>query len=237
MSVSPRRSNRRLPEGRPQGGQVAAVLARRGRRGVGGRAGGQQRRALAGRAVAVDALDLDGGADLAVELGVAVRRPGRSGNRRSASPSPGGCPAGGRARRRAAIRRGRRPPVAPLRHCGLRYRSLSSAGMLTAAIMAAVEASATASPSVVEQVALAVLLEDGAEDPAVAVEVGELRVPAPAGSGRRRAPGTRGSDQMPARGGLVGVRHLRLGEFLGGRDASARAGYISSPSVSSSHHM
>ena len=52
-------------------------------------------------------------------------------------------------------------------------------------------------PCMIEQVALAVLLEHGAEHPAVAVEVGELRVSRRPDSGRSRFPGTRGSDQMP----------------------------------------
>ena len=61
-----------LLERRAERREIAAVLARFGRGGIGRRAGGDERRSLAGRAVAVDALDLDGRADLAVELGVAV---------------------------------------------------------------------------------------------------------------------------------------------------------------------
>ena len=72
MILSPRRSNRRCSERRAQDREIAAVFARFGRGGVGRRAAGEQRGPLAGRAVAVDALDLDGRANLAVELGVAV---------------------------------------------------------------------------------------------------------------------------------------------------------------------
>ena len=72
MILLPRRSNRRCLNGVRRTDEIAAVLARLGRGGVGRGAAGQQRGSLAGRAVAVDALDLDGRANLAVELGVAV---------------------------------------------------------------------------------------------------------------------------------------------------------------------
>ncbi len=69
----------------------------------------------------------------------------------------------------------------------------------TAAIRAARRIVVRPALLVVEQVAVPVLLEDRAEDPAVAVEVGELGVPSPAGSGRRPARGTPGRTSYPAR--------------------------------------
>ena len=64
--------------------------------------------------------------------------------------------------------------------------------------------------AVVEQVAVPVLLEDGAEDPAVAVEIGELGVP------RLRVQlgdplQERWVGPVAARRRLVRVRHLRRG--------------------------
>ena len=58
---------------------------------------------------------------------------------------------------------------------------------------------------VVEEAALAVLAEDGAEGPAVAVEVGELRVLAPPCSGRGRLSRNAGSDRLLRAADLVGV--------------------------------
>ena len=65
----------------------------------------------------------------------------------------------------------------PVVRIGLDVCSLTSSGILIAChqVLAA-STSAISDAAMIEEVALAVLLEDGAEDPAVAVEVGELRV-------------------------------------------------------------
>ena len=108
--------------------------------------------------------------------------------------------------------------------------------MATAAISCSVAALPIMPALVVEQVALAVLLEDGAEDPAVAVEVGELGVPRlrvqlgdalEKRAGRTRAPAPRSRRGWTSAPGCIPRRSGGV----------CSRGYISSPSVSSSHHM
>ena len=178
----PARSKRRLPNG------VRSAARLRPPSGLdvyGAGPGGRQRRAFADRAVAVDALDLDGGADLVLQAWCCRARPGRNGNRRSACPFPGGCPAGGRA---SPVAAGGLAASSRLAwslevhggHAALRWSTLRDHVAL-----------------VVEQVALAVLLEHGAEDPAVAVEVGELGVPGLRVQVGARSPGTPGRTRVP----------------------------------------
>ena len=170
MSLSPlRASNRRLPNGV----RIAARLRPAGRPGPtcrrGRAAGAQRRRACVGRAVAVDALDLDRGPHFAVELGVAVDVLHEVAVDAVHALFQVDVHQVHRRRRRAACR-----SLAFLVASAAPSRPCSCSVVTSATIVA----------PVVEQVALAVLLEDGAEDPAVAVEVGELRVLQSAGSGR-----------------------------------------------------
>ena len=88
-------------------------------------------------------------------------------------------------------------------------------GIATAAMSCSVDV-AEPPALVVEPFSLSVLLEDRAEGPAVTVEVGELGMSAPAGSGRSVLQEPRVGPE-PVRRGLVGVRHLRLGVLLRGR--------------------
>ena len=175
MIVLPSALESPLAEGRAQGGQVAAVLAGLGRRGVGRRAAGQERRTLGRRAVAVDALDLDGRADLAVELGVAVHvldevavdavHPLFEVDVELMDGQPVALRLGA-VEGRLLFGRGVFGAI-PLfqlgRHADRRHQRR---GGIVGDRLA----------SVVEQLAVPVFLEDGAEDPAVAMEVGELRV-------------------------------------------------------------
>ena len=190
---------------------------------------------LRDRAVAIDALDLDGGAHFLCSLccratsctkwqsmqcmpfsrWMSIRctgTPSRLGFRWSRSPG---------------LLRGGIVAILLLQIVAAWPRALSMSG----------SASVDDAAVVVEQVALAILLEDGAEDPAVAVEVGELGV-----LGLRVEVGDVVEElrigPVAAGGGLIGVGHLvaatnssAVGCFL------LRGGYISSPSVSSSHHM
>ena len=73
MILSPRCSNRALAaNGVRRVARLRPALPDSAAERVGGRAAGQERGTVRGRAVAVDALDLDGRADFAVKLGVAV---------------------------------------------------------------------------------------------------------------------------------------------------------------------
>ena len=176
MILSPRRSKRRLPKRRAQGREIAAVFARFGRRRC--RTPGrwsQERRALAGRAVAVDALDLDGRADFAVELGVAVdvldemaidavhpflevdveQVHGQAVAIRARTVERGLLGRRGVARAIALLELSRQCD-------GGHQRRGTFIGDGLAAV--------------IEQVAVPVFLEDRPEDPAVAVEIGELGV-------------------------------------------------------------
>ncbi len=69
--------------------------------------------------------------------------------------------------------------------------------------------------AVVEQLAMPVFLVNRPEDPAMAVKIGKLRVPrlgVELGKPRQES----GVGPVAARGGLIGVRHVREREFLGG---------------------
>ncbi len=204
-----------LLERGPQSRQVAALLARFGRRGVGRRAGRHERGAACRRAVAVDALDLDRRAHLAIQLGVAV---GVLDEMAIDAVHPllevdvhlvdGQAVAlRFRAVERCALR-GRRIPraIALLQLGGQAHRFHHGGGGGIRNRL---------SP-VVEQVAVPVFLEDRAEDPAVTVEVGKLGMPrlrvqlGDPFQERRVRP-------VAPRRGLVRVRHHRAGKFLGGR--------------------
>ncbi len=191
--------------GRPQGPEVPAV----GAAGVRGRAAGHQRGLPVRRPVAVDALDLDGRADLALQTIVAVHvldvvaiDAMHALFHVDVHQVDGHAVA---VRRRGLRRSG---ALAVLLADGLghldRRHQLLGRGRLDRPALA------------VEHLAVAVLLEDGAEDPAVAVEVGELGV-----AGLRVQVGhalqePRVGPQPPGRR-LVGVGHLRLHELLGRR--------------------
>src|SRR6266545_262527 len=129
--LAPAAREARLAEGRREGREVRA----RGR-GPGGDEGGGG----GDRAVAVDAVDIDGGARLAVELAVAV----------------------------AVLLEVAIDAVHPLLEVDVLQvdRLAELLGVLGRHYLALT----------VDQVALPVLAEDGPVDPAVAVEVGELRV-------------------------------------------------------------
>ena len=120
--------------------------------------------------------------------------PARNGNRRSACLFPDGYPSDAPARRRVACRRPARASLARIMACA---QLLASSSWLTLLALP------------IEQVALAVLLEHRAEDPAVAVEIGELRVPR---GGLRSVRFARncGSDQLPRAADFVGVEGQRL---------------------------
>ena len=80
---------------------------------------------------------------------------------------------------------------------------------------------------VVQQIARAVFFEHRAENPAVAVEVGELRMTAPRDSSRRREPETRGRTTVPARPSRPGWTFaigppLRRSDTFAGQDTSTR---------------
>ena len=122
---------------------------------------------FADRAVAVDALDLDGGTHLAVQLGVAVRVLDEMAI--------------------DAVHALFQVNVEQVdRHSSRRFRGLLGRvgagtlldflGILMAASMVSGVDLADHVARVVEEIALAVLFEHGAEDPAVAVEIGELGV-------------------------------------------------------------
>ena len=206
-----------LAERRAQRRQVAA--ARRARR-VRRRAGGVQRRPLRRRCRGSRCTGSRWRRALRCRAWCCRGCPARSGSRRSASPFPGGCPSGGPARRRGS-RRLRLAVVAAVLLLDVR-------GHATAAFSCSVSTLGDDVALVVEQVALAVLLEDGAEDPAVAVEVGELRVLGLRVQVGRRWPGTPGRTRGRVTAASSGLFIWRLDELLGGRvlllarDTSAR---------------
>ena len=115
-----------------------------------------------------------------------------------------------------------------------RYGSFIAAVMATAARNFSFVTGSTIRPAMIEQVALPVFLEHGAEHPAVAVKIGELGVPGlrvQIGQIRQEF----GIGPQPAAGRFVGIRHLRPGRTCSAVGCFCWAGYIKSPSVSSSH--
>ena len=108
--------------------------------------------------------------------------------------------------------------------CVLAYASFSpGSGSAIAACKSSAVASGERRAVVVEQIALAVLLEDGAEDPAVAVEVGELRA-AICGFRSVRLSRNSGSDQLPRAAASSGLAHQRLDQLPRPSGSSAAAG-------------
>ncbi len=164
--------------------------------------------------MAVAALDLDGRADLAVELGVAVHvldevaidavHPLLQVDVELVDRDPI-APRLGAIERGLLGRGGIAGAIALLQLGGQPHGRHQRRGRLVGHGLAAV----------VEQLPVPILLEHGAEDPAVAVEVGELRVPrlrvqlGDPFQKRRVGP-------VPPRRRLVRIRHHRAGEFLGG---------------------
>ena len=198
-----------------------------GRGGIGRGPAGKSVARSPGDAVAVDALDLDGRANLAVELGVAV---GVLDEVAVDAMHPFFEVDVELVHRQAVALRPARSNAACCAAAALRvrYRSFSSAGNATAAMSAAVESLADDPRRVVEQVAVPVFLEDGAEHPAMAVKIGELRVSCPwieLGEPREE----RGVGPVPAaQRSHPGSTSFAECEFLGGRmllfagDTSAR---------------
>ena len=227
MIVLPRRSNRRSPKGvrradrsRPPLPDWTADVSDAG-------PAGQERRPVGGRAVAVDALDLDGGADLAVKLGVAVHVLDEVAvdavhslfevDVKLMNGQPVALRRGGPVKRGLLFGRGIFGAIPLLELVRASDRGHQGRRRIVGDRLAAV----------VEQLAVPVFLEDRPKDPAVAMEVGELRVlrlRVQVGDPRQECR----VRPVALRGRLVRVRHHRAGEFLGGRmfllprDTSAR---------------
>ena len=180
----------------PRRAQRFEVRAARGSRG----AGRDQRRARVNRAVAIDAIEFDGGARLAVEFSVAV----------------------------AVLLEVAIHALHAFLEMDVRevHGFLEFLGILGTTILFSVE-----------QVALAVALEHGAEEPAVAVKIGELRVcqfrvefgAAPFCQKFRVGP-------QPARRRAfrIALRDLNFSSSVGLRCCF---GYIAAPSDSLSHQV
>ena len=149
-----------------------------------------------GRAVAILAGDLDGRADLAIELGVSVVVLGEV--------AIGAV----HAALQVDVEQMHGHAFAALPVC----RSASLAGVM-AAMSFSVPTSGNDVALVVEQVAGAVLLEDRPEDPAVPVKIGELRVPrcgVQVGDVLQEV----GIGPVAPRRGLLGIRHVARGPVL-----------------------